>query len=111
MSAEGEYGLVMPFVTVASVGGPHDDNSYVAGYEMGQLAARLDQVELLQSEYRPPMPIRRENLRQADLLAMRHSYTMVVDECGELSPGDARNGWAYVTFISSARATTEGEQP
>lgn len=94
------YSLAMPFVTVSSVGGPHDDVSYTAGYEMGLLAARLDQVELLQSEYRPPLPLRRENLPQADLLAMQHSYTMVVEEHGELTPQDARNEWVYVTFVA-----------
>lgn len=97
---EPDYLMTMPFVTVSSVGGPHDDVSYAAGYEMGQLAARLDQVELLQSEYRPPLPIRRENLPQADLLAMRHSYTMVVDEHGDLTPQDARNEWVFVTFVA-----------
>lgn len=46
-SAGTEYGLVMPFVTVSSVGGPHDDGAYVAGYEMGALAVRLQMAELL----------------------------------------------------------------
>lgn len=36
-----EYDLVMPFVTVTSAGGPHDDDAYVAGFEMGALDACL----------------------------------------------------------------------
>src|SRR5688572_15583154 len=33
----------MPFVSVASNGGPHDDDSFVAGFEMGALHALLTQ--------------------------------------------------------------------
>ena len=39
---ETSYGLLMPFVTVVSKGGPHEDESYAAGWEMGVLDARLE---------------------------------------------------------------------
>lgn len=94
------FSLVMPFVTVASKGGPHDDVSYVAGYEMGLLAAKLAEVaELRRYEYRAPLPIRRENLPQADLIGMRHNYTIVVDGHADLMPYDAGDEWVYVTFV------------
>ena len=62
--------LVMPFVTVASKGGPHDDNSYVAGYEMGTLDALL-------KHGRPAVHsqnIQTVNKAQADLISMQHGY-------------------------------------
>lgn len=70
------YGLVMPFVTVTSKGGPHEDQAYVAGWEMGSLDARL--------EYERPsvleMPIQLANVAQADLLAMKHGYGYEITE-------------------------------
>lgn len=66
---DADYGLVMPFVTVASKGGPHDDQAYVAGYEMGKL-----DVELLTGLDAFERTIRTDNVPQADLLAMRHGW-------------------------------------
>lgn len=63
-------GLVMPYVSCVSRGGPHDDESYVCGYEMGELDARL--------KYEQPdqlvLTIHTENVEQADLIAMLHGY-------------------------------------
>jgi hypothetical protein len=63
--------LVMPFVTVKSVGGVHEDSAYAAGWEMAQLNERLR----LLGEKRVRATIRRENAPQADLIAMRYGYT------------------------------------
>lgn len=65
-----DYGMVMPFVTVTSKGGPHDDDSYVAGWEMGALDA-----ELKVSTWPLTRTVRTENLPQVDLIAMRYGYT------------------------------------
>lgn len=59
-----EYGLVMPFVSTASQGGPHDDDSYVAGYEMGQLDAFLGEGSPAVHEQQ----IHAENGEQGDLI-------------------------------------------
>ena len=88
-----EMELVMPFVTVASVGGPHDDDAYVAGYEMGQLDARLAVLKSFASEPALTIGIREENRAQADLLAMRYGFVME-DEC--LLTGSDR---ALVSFV------------
>lgn len=84
---ETEYGLVMPFVTVASKGGPHDDTAYAAGWEMGVLDARL--------EYEKPavleMTIHAENAPQADLLAMKHGYAGIVTE-------SEVDGWSFLAL-------------
>ena len=70
MSDEPEFGLVMPFLPVASKGGPYNDSAYAAGYEMGLLDNYLASTGAL----RHRLTLRRENLRQADLLAMRHGW-------------------------------------
>jgi hypothetical protein len=65
-----EFGMLMPFVTVASKGGPHDDKSYAAGWEMGALDAELKHAIALVLE----RVIHTSNDRQADMIAMRHGY-------------------------------------
>lgn len=86
MSDEEEYSLVMPFVVVTSVGGPYDDDAYVAGYEMGTLKYALDVAPEQFTE-----TIRTANVPQADLLAMQARWTMHVEDTGV-------EGWSYVTF-------------
>jgi hypothetical protein len=83
---EANYGLVMPFVTVASRGATHDDESYVAGYAMGILDAQLssDPAEHMET-------VRESSLPQADLLAMRHGYS-ITSELPE-------DGWSTVRFV------------
>ena len=86
MSDEPEYGLVMPFVTVTSKGGPHDDESYCAGYAMGLLDARLGS-----GGEQPVESVRESCVAQADLLALKHGYTIQAESSGV-------DGWIYVTF-------------
>jgi hypothetical protein len=68
---EPEYSLVMPFTTVISEGGEHDDASYTAGWEMGML---YSQLALLPHEMRI-ITIHTANLTQADLILMKYGYT------------------------------------
>lgn len=63
------YGLVMPFLSVRSKGGPHDDTAYAAGYAMGLLDA-----ELGGSVFDQGRAVRVEDKAQADLIAMRHGF-------------------------------------
>lgn len=81
--------LVMPFVAVTSVGGPYDDEAYVAGYEAGLLDARL------QFDRAPSisLPVHAENAAQVDLIAMQHGYTI------EVQP--VESGWSFVTLTRS----------
>lgn len=78
------YDLVMPFLPVQSRGGPHDDDAFVAGYEMGLLDAQLGR-----SEFDQGRAIRADNREQADLIAMRHGYT------GEFTSDDG-TGWVHM---------------
>jgi hypothetical protein len=84
VSEEEGYGLVMPFVTVTSKGGPHDDAAYVAGWEMGALDARLqyERPALLEQT------IQSVNTEQADLVAMKHGYEVTIRQTD--------NEWAWL---------------
>lgn len=87
MADDAEYSMLMPFTVVASKGGPYDDASYCAGYEMGQLDAALQAGPRLHQ-----VTIRTANVAQADLVAMRRGYTSQASapsECGQ---------WTWVEF-------------
>jgi hypothetical protein len=85
-----EYEMVMPFVTVTSKGGPHDDNSYVAGYIMGTLDMTLKMASSLEAVFKAT--IEDVNMPQVDLLAMRYGYKMTIE------PVEDSPGWNLVTF-------------
>lgn len=86
------FELKMPFITTVSHGGPHDDESYVCGFEMGvfcgQVAA-LDHFAACSAH----MLLHSSNLEQADLIVMRSGYIMQIDsndgEWAEVSVGRA----------------------
>lgn len=84
------YELVMPFVSVASNGGPYDDEAYVAGWRMGGLDARLGLEGILRPLSHEDT-IRTSDVPQADLIAMKHGYRLDV----EPSEDDA---WAFARF-------------
>jgi hypothetical protein len=69
--------LSIPFVTVTSAGGEHDDASYVAGFEMGNLAGYLATCRDANNITPRGREIHTENLLQADLIAMRYGYLLV----------------------------------
>lgn len=88
-----EYGLMTPFVTCVTNGGPHDDTAYVAGYEMGSLDKELSMSAHLgvavPIDYRL---IHATNRPQADLIAMKHNY---VAEFGDV---DDFPDWLAITI-------------
>lgn len=81
------YDLVMPFVTVASKGGPHEDQAYTAGWEMGALDAYL-QYGNVQNPWQ--QTIRTDNAPQADRIAMKNGWIAEFDDDG--------NGWTGMTL-------------
>lgn len=88
---EPEYGLVMPFVNVASKGGPYDDLAYAAGWAMGALDTELGQ-------WRPvtvSKTIRTDDVAQADLVAMKNGYKAKITE-------SEVEGWSYVELTREA---------
>lgn len=87
--------LVMPFLTVTSKGGPHEDEAYTAGWEMGSLDELLASI-------RPPLverPIRSDNAPQADLVAMKHGYSITLTEQGD--------GWHWMQLSRPVVPTGE----
>lgn len=68
---EPHYELVMPFVTVVSNGGPHDDDSYSAGWEMGALDFHLSLRQPVVTTV-----ILTANTPQAELISMKHGYAI-----------------------------------
>jgi hypothetical protein len=81
------YSMLMPFVTVASKGGPHDDSSYVAGWEMGALDHRLGMTGRYFTA-----TLHAENVPQIDLIAMKNGYESVIE------PYDDYPEWVQVEF-------------
>lgn len=81
-----ESGLAMPFVVVASKGGPYDDGAYTAGYEMGMLDGAL-----AAGPARHETMIHSANATQADLIAMRRGYRCMFD------PTEFPD-WTHTTF-------------
>jgi hypothetical protein len=86
MSTSGEFDLVMPFIAVHSMGGPFDDESFTAGYQMGLMDEALRHGDFW------GRPILTELREQADLVAMSHGALMAVSED---QPVD---GWLWVEF-------------
>lgn len=86
------YEPVMPFVTVASKGGPYADDAYAAGWAMGQLSERLA-APWLRSHTEL---VRTLDLAQVDLLAMKHDFTTVTHQTEV-------DEWTYVVFTKECR--------
>lgn len=80
---EDDGGLVMPFVMVASKGGPYDDSAYVAGYEAG----RFDQL-LADGARAVSQIVRTNNVPQIDLIAMRYGLVATAKDIG--------HGWSDI---------------
>jgi hypothetical protein len=68
--SEDNYGLVMPFVAVASRGGPYEDAAFVAGYRAGLIDAEL-KAGGTHSRY-----VETDLVAQLDLVAMCNGYVM-----------------------------------
>lgn len=70
-----EFEVALPFVTVKSNGGPHDDESFAAGFEMGALDVILGTpyLQIYSTE------IHSTSVRQADLIAMHYDFKMTMD--------------------------------
>lgn len=86
---DASHELVMPFVTVTSKGGPHDDASCCAGFEMGQLDRDLQIARGLVA--RLERVLQAENQPQADLIAMRRGWTATFTDTDV-------DGWTHATF-------------
>lgn len=73
---EVEYELERPFVTVVSNGGPHDDESYVSGFQMGQLDVILGTPWIQMHTF----TFHTTSVKQADLIAMHFGFKMEIEQ-------------------------------
>lgn len=87
--------LVMPFVAVATKGGPYDDEAYAAGYEMGRLDVTLERLAGANADPILITTIQADNREQADLIAMRHGFI------AETALADV-DGWAHLRVRPAA---------
>jgi hypothetical protein len=89
MSDEPGYQMVMPFVVCQSQGGPYEDRSFVAGVQAGSLDHSLSTGPSPTAVYLHP-----DLVPQADLLAMRHGYSLTTEPWVE-RPDE----WVLCTFM------------
>ena len=87
---EHEYAMVMPFILTASNGGPFDDAAFVSGWRLGHLDADLGHARASDGAVTIVAVIDERDTPQADLLAMRHRFTMATRDVGD--------GWVEATF-------------
>lgn len=87
--------LVMPFVVCRSRGGPYDDDSLVAGYQLARVDTALELLNVVNgNEFRTT--VRTALAAQLDLVAMRHGFTLYIEDVGGVFAG-----WSYATFRRS----------
>lgn len=88
------YELVMPFVVVASAGGPYDDEAFVAGWS----CAEVDQALTALAPWRATFQraVRAGVVPQVDLIAMKHGYRLVHDD--PAADGERGDGWSMITL-------------
>jgi hypothetical protein len=89
------WDLVMPFVVCASQGGPYDDRSFVAGYQLGRLDRDLGVLAALEFASVSRV-LYTDSLAQADLIGMRHGYRM--------ERGYEHDRWSDVDFLAAEPA-------
>lgn len=85
------YELAMPFITVLSRGGPHDDHAYTAGFEMGRLYGLMEAGQPL-----PDCTVQTVNVPQLDLCAMKHGYLLTAE------PAVEHPEWSLCQFTQQA---------
>lgn len=87
-----EHELVMPFIVVASKGGPYDDESFVAGWSCAVIDETLSQIAPSRAVLH--RTVRSAVLSQLDLIAMRHGYQIV--QTDPKADKDRADGWALI---------------
>lgn len=83
-----DHGLVVPFTSLASSGGPYEDKAYAAGWEMGALMALLSLHR--EHVHVHAQMIREQNREQAELIAAHNGYTVAFSAAGD--------GWLLVSL-------------
>lgn len=72
---EAEFDLVMPFVVCESNGGAYHDDSFCAGFHLGQIDAQMEAGLVGPGT---ALTVRTPSVPQLDLIAMRHGHALDV---------------------------------
>lgn len=93
--------LVVPFVVCRSVGGPYDDDSFVAGFQAGEIDKAL-QVAAAAGASTATWTVRTALVSQLELLAINRGFGyMATAEVGESEDHEAMPEWSLVTFSTA----------
>jgi len=76
------YELVLPFVVCASVGGPYEDQAFVAGYQAGQVDRALATVAAV-GGLGLKVTVYAALAKQLDLIAMKHGFVSTTEAVGD----------------------------
>lgn len=103
-----EYGMVMSFVACRSQGGPYNDQSFVAGFQVGTIDGALAAAAGIGASILPVAHcVYRALLGQLDLIAMRHGYQM---RSAPVTAGDDTETWSTVEFYRPPSADLPGSR-
>lgn len=80
------YGLILPFVVCASVGGPYDDAAFVAGWECGSIDAALKNAEGTVASFQ--WQVHPLLVPQIDLVAMHRGFRISKKEPWDEHPDE-----------------------
>jgi hypothetical protein len=69
-----EYAFILPFTEVASVGGRYDDESFVAGFQIGRIYQELSNPKKTVTK----VLIYEDLVEQLDLIAMHYKMVITV---------------------------------
>jgi hypothetical protein len=84
--------LVLPFVVCRSVGGPFDDDAFVAGFQAGQVDQALHAAKVARAtEVR--FTVNSTLVKQLDLIAMNRGFPVV-----DAVPSEEAPEWVFMTF-------------
>jgi hypothetical protein len=98
-----EDSFSVPLVGSDKFGGPFDHRSYIAGCQIGLISARLAVAKGMGLTV-DHFYILKDNLKQADLLAMNYGAVIC---CHELNPEyfpEEHQDWVYVGFQWAAQS-------
>lgn len=95
MAEEAEFGLVVPFIACVSKGGPFDDKTFVAGFQAGQVYAKLHAARAADAT-EVVVCVNHLLVDQLELVGMDAGFPVMVAE-----PWPEAPEWVYLTFRTS----------
>lgn len=99
------YGLVYPFTVCRSQGGPYEDESFVAGVQLGHID-RILQIAAGVGADRVRSTARTALVPQLELCGMARGFPVVtVEEVTATDKYPAMPEWVFITFTTGKDAT------